>query len=99
MTGIFGLKKGFNILTDNEIPVDGDREYVLKTIKKEYPEYITAMDWNSDLLDDFHPFSKNSFAFMSIHLKALKNKEDKTTVVRQYIKEVQARCSMYMVHD
>ncbi len=97
--GLFGLKENFNILKDNEIPIDGDREYVLKTIKTDFPEYITAINWQSDLLDDFHPFSKNSYAFMSIHLKALKNKEDKTTVVRKYIKEIQNRSSMYITHE
>lgn len=99
VTGLFGLKKDFDILRDNEVPVDGDREYVLKTIKTDFPEYITAINWQSDLLDNFHPLSKNSFAFMSIHLKALKNKEDKTVVVRKFIKEIQARSNMYVVHD
>ena len=96
---LFGLKNGFNILRDIEVPLVGDREYVLLTIKKDYPEYITGIDWNSDLLDDFHPFSKNSFAFMSAHLKALKNKEDKTTVVRKFIEATHSKSSMYVLHD
>jgi len=96
---LFGLKKNFNILTDNQIPLVSDENYVLSTIKKDYPEHIIAIDYSSDLLDNFHPLSKNTYAFMAIHLKALKNKADKDTIMIKYVAEINSRNRMYVVHD
>ena len=97
--GLFGLKKNFNILTDNQIPLVGDANYVITSIKADYPEHIIVIDFNSDLLDNFHPLSKNTYAFMAIHLKALKNKADKDTLMIKYVAEINSRNRMYVVHE
>jgi hypothetical protein len=99
MIGTLGLKKNFNLLTDIEVPLVGDEAFVLNTIKNDFPEHFIAIDWQSDLMDGFHPLSKNSFAFMSVHLKALKSNDEKTIIVRRYIKAIQAQRSLYIHHE
>ena len=96
---LFGLKPNFNILTDNQIPLDVDVNYVQSIIKRDYPEHVIAINYSSDLLDNFHPLSKNAYAFMAIHLKALKNKEDKDTLMIKYVSEINRRSQMYVVHE
>jgi hypothetical protein len=95
---MFGLKKNFNMMTNMQKPLEGDKNYVLSTIEEYYPEYFISINHNSDLLDNFHPISINAYAFMAVHLKSLKNKEDKDIIVTKYVSEINRRSDMYLVH-
>lgn len=94
----FGLRIDFNIANDIPYFLEGDLEKVLDIISNEYPEEYIKLDFTSDILDCFHPLSKQSIAFMSVVLEALKNKEKKLKVVRSFVKYVETRNRMYIVH-
>ena len=93
---IFGLKKGYNMANDIQVPLNGDRDWVMNHIRDEYPEYITGIDFSSDLLDDFHPVSKNTFAFMRTYLGSLKEDESKVKVIKTFVKKTRTHSRMYI---
>lgn len=98
-TKIFGLKPQYNMYNDIEIPLLNDRNYVMLTIRENYPEYFTAIDFSSDLLDDFHPLSKNSLAFMRVHLESLRKSDEKKKIVKDFVNKTKKYSQLYVVHD
>ena len=95
---LFGLKSDYSMSDDIEIPKEDDINWVMTYIKDEYPEYITGIDFSSDLLDGFHPLSKNIFAFMRTHLEALKDEVPKTKLVKEFVKKTNTYRRMYVEH-
>ena len=95
---VFGLSDEYNIATDVSVPLDTDKDYVLRTIATDFPEYFTGIDWSSDMMDNFHPLSKNTFAFMAVYLKILKSHDQKAKLIRYYLKYVSKRNIAYVLH-